>query len=55
MLLINKTIYPIQNHVPNITMDNVMCVGGCVCECVLEAGGRGVFAVVGWRQEINRT
>ena len=54
MLLIDKTIYPIQNHVPNITMDNVMCVRGCECVCVLKAGGRGVFAVVGGRQEINR-
>ena len=55
MLLSSKTIYPIQNHLPDITVDNVMCVCVCVCVCVLDGEGRGVFAVVGWRQEINRT
>lgn len=41
MLLIDKTIYPIQNHVPNITMDNVMCVRGCVGVSVCWRPGGG--------------
>lgn len=48
MLLINKTIYPIQNHVPNITMA-MWCVwvGVCVSVCWRPGGGDSLLLLDG--------